>query len=325
MRALVIRDGDLAVEDRPVPEPSGTEVLVRVHGAGLNRADLLQRAGGYPAPPGVPADIPGLEFAGRVEQVGERVHALRPGDAVFGIVGGGAQAEYVLTEEGLCARVPASMDLVTAGGVPEAFITAHDALATQGDIHPGARVLINAVGSGVGTAGLQIACAIGATVVGTARTADKLERCKAIGLAAGVLVGESFDPAALAKDMVGAGGPFDVALELAGGRYVEADVQAAAEKGRVIVVGTLAGIGAQLDLLSLMVKRLVVRGTVLRARSTHEKAAATYSFAGQVVPLLDHGVIAPIVDAILPLDDAPKAYDLLASNATFGKVILSLV
>jgi NADPH:quinone reductase-like Zn-dependent oxidoreductase len=327
MRALTIQDGELVVAERPVPQLAAeNDVLVRVHGAGLNRADLLQRIGLYPAPPGWPADIPGMEFAGVVEQVSTNVHALKPGDAVMGIVGGGAQAEYVLTTQGCCARVPSSIDLVTAGGIPEAFITAHDALATQGEMHPGDRILVTAVGSGVGTAALQIAESLGATVVGTARTADKIERCRALGLAHGIVVTGDVDPVALADEVVAAaGGGIDVFAELVGGRYVEADVRAAADNARIVVIGTLAGGTAQLDLLTLMRKRAIIRGTTLRGRSEMEKAGATHAFAGQVIPLLAAGTIMPIVDAVLSLEDATKAYDLLASDSTFGKVILSLV
>jgi len=327
MRALTIRDGELVLADRPTPAIADPhDVLVRVHGAGLNRADLIQRMGMYPAPPGSPADIPGLEFAGVVEAVGAEVHALRAGDHVMGVVGGGAQAEYVLTTEQCCARVPSSLDIVTAGGIPEAFITAHDALATQGELHPGARVLVTAVGSGVGTAALQIAECLGATVVGTARSADKIERCQKLGLTHGIVVSGDVDPVALADDIVaGAGGPIDIVAELVGGRYVEADVRAAADRARIILIGTLAGISAQLDILTVMRKRAIIRGTTLRGRNAHEKGAATHAFAGQVIPLLASGTIAPVVEAVLPLDDAPKAYDLLASDATFGKVILSAV
>ena len=322
MKAAIVKDGAIVVEDRPVPEPSADQIVVRVHGAGLNRADLLQKAGGYPAPPGVPADIPGLEFAGVVEAIGPDVHGCKVGDRVFGITGGGAQAEYLLTAEAQVAPVPDGVDLVAAGGVPEAFVTAHDAMFTQAHLHPGETVLVHAVGSGVGTAALQLAKCIGATVVGTARTQEKLDRCAELGLDHGVLAPRDLDPKALAAQIVDAVGDVNVTIDLVGGDYFGVDLAVAAVKGRVVVVGTLAGITAETSLLSLMVKRLEVRGTVLRSRPAHEKAAATHAFAGHVLPLLAAGSVKPIVEEVLPLDEAAKAYELLASDSTFGKVVL---
>ncbi len=324
MRALVLSEGGrLSVEDRPVPEAVADQVVVRVHSAGINRADLLQRAGRYPPPPGAPADIPGLEFAGVVEATGPAVFGLQPGDAVMGIVAGGAHAEYLVTPESHCARVPDSLDLVTAGGIPEAFITAHDAMC-QADLHPGARVLVHAVASGVGTAALQLACAMGATVVGTSRTKDKLERATELGLHQAVAVERDFDPSDLARRIVDGGGPADVVIDLVGGPYLAVDVAAAAPKGRIVIVGIIAGARAELDMATLMGKRLTVRGTVLRSRPAHEKAAATHAFAGQVIPLLAACTVAPVVEEVVPLAEAERAYDLLAADTTFGKVILDL-
>src|SRR5919109_5336447 len=197
MRALVIQEGGrLVIEARSVPEPGADQVLVRVNGAGINRADPLQRAGRYPAPPGVPADIPGLEFAGVVEAVGSSVNSPCPGDRVMGIVAGGGQAEYLVTAAAHCARVPETIDLVEAGGIPEAFITAHDAMVVQGELMTGQRVLVHAVGSGVGTAALQLAECFGATVAGTSRSKDKLDRAVDLGLTHPILAPSGFDPAA---------------------------------------------------------------------------------------------------------------------------------
>ena len=325
MRALVLSEGGrLSIEDRPVPEPVADQVLVRLHGAGLNRADLLQRAGRYPPPPGAPEDIPGLEFAGVVEATGPAVFGLQEGDAVMGIVAGGAHAEYLVTPESHCARVPDSLDLVMAGGVPEAFITAHDAMCTQADLHPGARVLIHAVASGVGTAALQLACAMGATVVGTSRTKDKLDRAVELGLQQAVAVDAGFDPTEVTQRIIEGGGPADVVVDLVGGSYLAVDIAAAAPKGRIVIVGIIAGARNELDMATLMGKRLTLRGTVLRSRPGHEKAAATHAFAGQVIPLLAAGTVAPVVDEVVPLAEAERAYDLLAAETTFGKVILDL-
>ena len=323
MRAVVVPEpGRIEVEERPDPQPGPGEVVVRVHGAGLNRADLLQRAGLYPAPPGVPADIPGLELAGEVVAQGEGVSEPAIGARVFGIVGGGGQAELAVIPASSCAPVPADLDLVAAGGIPEVFVTAHDAMRTRADLLPGEHVLVHAVGSGVGTAVVQLAKAWNCTVTGTARTEDKLTRAAALGLDHGVLVTRDMEPDAIADAVQRAGGPPGVVIDLVGGPYVVADLLAAAPGGRIVVVGTLAGGTAAVPLLALMSKRLAMHGTVLRARSVEEKAAATAAFTREVVPLLDGRTVQPVIDAVLPLADAAAAYDRLASDATFGKIIL---
>ncbi|HET9730719.1 MAG TPA: NAD(P)H-quinone oxidoreductase [Acidimicrobiia bacterium] len=327
MRALTIVDSRLEIAERPVPEPGDGEVLVRVHGAGLNRADLLQRAGRYPAPAGVPADIPGLEFAGVVEGVGADVTDLEVGARVFAITAGGAQAEYVVVPARQCAVVPDGLDLVAMGGVPEAFITAHDAMITQARLQPGEWLLVHAVGSGVGTTALQLGKAFGARVAGTARSADKLDRCVAIGLDAPITPSTTADGTldidALAFAVIEATGTgADVTLDLAGGSYLEASVNAAAPKGRIVSIGSVAGGRASLPIVGVMGKRLTIMGTVLRARTVEEKGQATDAFVRDVVPLLADRRVAPIVETVVPLDEAERAYDLLASDATFGKVIL---
>ncbi|MCZ7528686.1 MAG: zinc-binding dehydrogenase [Acidimicrobiia bacterium] len=324
MRAVAIGPGGtLGIVDRPVPEPGADEVLVRVRAAGLNRADLLQRAGRYPAPPDVPADVPGLELAGEVAAVGPEVVRWAPGDRVMAVVGGGGQAEYALVPEAHCVAVPDGLDPVAAGGVPEAFVTAHDALRTRGRLVDGERVLVHAVGSGVGTAALQLATAWGCPVVGTARTATKLDRATGLGLDHAVLAPAELDPEALAAAVVAQGGPVDVTVDLVGGRYVQADVLAAAVKGRIVLVGALAGARAELSVVTVMGKRLTVVGTVLRSRSAAEKAEATAAFAAEVLPLLADGTVAPVVEAVVPMVEVERAYELLASDATFGKVILA--
>ncbi len=327
MRALAIVQGDLAVVERPVPTPEADQALVRVHGAGLNRADLLQRAGRYPPPPGVPADVPGLEFAGEVTGVGSAVDGLAPGDRVFGVIAGGAQAEYVVVHASHCASVPPGLDLVQMGGVPEAFITAHDAMVTLACLHAGEWVLVHAVGSGVGTAAVQLARAFGARVFGTARTAGKVERCRPLGLDDGVVPPTNddgtLDVDALAWSIIEATGEgAHVTLDLVGGAYVEVDVAAAATKGRIVCIGAIAGPRATLPVHVMLAKRLRLIGTVLRPRDAEEKAAATGAFVRDVVPLLADGRVAPVVHAVVPLERAGEAYDLLASDATFGKVIL---
>jgi putative PIG3 family NAD(P)H quinone oxidoreductase len=332
MRAATIVDGRLDVVERPSPEPAADEVVVRVHGAGLNRADLLQRAGRYPPPPGVPADVPGLEFAGIVEGVGSGVTSCAVGDRVMGIAGGGAQATHLAIRADQCTAVPAGADLVAMGGVPEVFVTAHDGMVVQGGLRAGDWVLVHAAGSGVGTAAVQLAHALGAHVVGTARTRDKLDRCRPLGLDAGIVPprsegahhGHDLDVDALAAAVVDATGGHgvDLALDLVGGAYVDADLAAAAPRGRIVLVGTLAGGRATLPILAVMGKRLTIVGTVLRARSLDEKAAALAAFARDVVPLLADGTLEPVIDTVLPLARIDDAYELVASDATFGKVLL---
>ncbi|HYT39615.1 MAG TPA: NAD(P)H-quinone oxidoreductase [Acidimicrobiia bacterium] len=326
MRALVIQEGGrLVIEDRPTPEPGTDQVLVRVHGAGINRADLLQRAGRYPAPPGAPPDIPGMEFAGVVETVGSAVATPCPGDRVMGIVAGGAQAEYVVTPAAHCARIPDGLDLIEAGGIPEAYITAHDAMVVQGELMAGQRVLVHAVASGVGTAALQLARCFGAIVVGTSRSKDKLDRAAELGLDHPILAPSGFDPSALAAEITAAAaGPMDVTVDLIGGPYLGVDIAAAAPGGQIVIVGLIAGRQAELDMGALLAKRLVVRGTVLRSRSSAEKADVTHLFEGQVVPLIARGTIRLVTDAVVPLAEAERGYELVGTDQTFGKVVLDL-
>jgi len=326
LKAATINNGRIDVVERPTPDPVDDQVLVRVHGAGLNRADLLQLAGNYPAPPGSPPDIPGLEFAGVAEACGPAATGVEIGARVFGVAGGGAQAEYIIVPAAQCAPVPDGLDLLTMGGAPEAFVTAHDALVTRAGLQAGEWVLVHAVGSGVGTAALQLAVALGARVVGTARTPAKLERCRALGLEHAIvppLADGELDVDALAwKILEATDGGVAVTIDLAGGRYVEVDIAAAALCGRIVLVGAIAGTQAGLPIHITMAKRLSIFGTVLRARNAEEKAAATAAFVRDVIPLLAAGRIAPVVDSVFPLERAAEAYELVRSDTTFGKVIL---
>lgn len=316
--------GPECLEVRAVPRPviAADQVLVRVRASGLNRADLLQRQGRYPAPAGYPQEIPGIEFAGEVAEVGPLVRMWKPGQRVFGLTGGGAQAEYLITQERLLAEVPANLDWSEAASIPEAFITAHDALWKQAELRPGETVLIHAVGSGVGLAAVQLARAIQAVPYGTSRTADKIEKARKWGLQDGVQVQQNFDEMLAVADKWTAGRGINVVLDLVGGPYVKASQKLLASRGRMMLVGSLAGASCELDSRFVMSKRLNIRGTVLRARSLEEKILATQAFAAEVVPLFANGVLRPNIDRRFKMADISKAHAHLESNTTFGKVIL---
>jgi len=326
MRAAVIsRPGGpevLELRDVEPPQAGTGEVLVRIRASALNRADLLQREGRYPAPPGWPADVPGMEIAGEVVACGSGTSLWKEGDRVFGIVGGGGNAEFIVTHERTLAAIPSNLSWTDAAAVPEAFITAHDALVTQAEVRPSERVLIHAIGSGVGLAAMQLACAAAAIPFGDARSAEKIDRARQLGLAEGVVVGE--DVGIVAKRVLewtqGVGA--EIVLDLVGGPYTPMSIAATAPKGRIILIGTMAGRDAALPLGMILGKRLTIRGTVLRARPLEEKIAVTRAFAAQVVPLLARGVVRPVVDRVFPLDQIAAAHRHLESNATFGKVVL---
>lgn len=323
MRAIAITKSGgpevLEIVERPSPEPSRGEVRVRVRATAINRADLLQRMGSYPAPADAPADIPGLELAGEVEALGSGVERLAIGDRVFGLVGGGAYAEQLVTHERALAKIPDSLSFEEAAAVPEAFITAHDAIVGQGGLRGGETLLVHAVGSGVGTAAIQLGRALGAHVIGTARTPGKLERAKALGLDVGIVPdGGRFAEAVHRADPRGAA----VVLELVGGAYLDEDLRCTQTLGRIVLVGLMAGARTQLDLALILRKRLRVFGTVLRSRPLEQKLAAMRAFEDQVVPLLARGRVVPVIDTVMNLDQAPEAHRRMASNAGFGKIIL---
>jgi NADPH:quinone reductase len=303
-------------------KPMLDRVRVRVRAAALNRADILQRMGRYPAPPGYPQDIPGLEFAGEVDEIGTEVRSWKPGERVFGIIGGGAQAEYVLVPANQLSQIPANLDWTAAAAIPEAFITAHDALFTQAKLQLGETVLVHAAGSGVGTAAIQLARTAGAKVYGTSRTADKLERAKQYGLNGSVVVGDN--PVAFVnavREWTSDSGA-NVILDLVGAAYFEANLSALAQRGRMILVGTTSGSKAMLDFSVIMRKRLSINGTVLRARADEEKARAIRLFTSNVVPLLADGTVRPVIDRTYNFEEIREAHSRLESNESFGKVVL---
>ncbi|RUL88986.1 NAD(P)H-quinone oxidoreductase [Tautonia sociabilis] len=327
MRAVVIaRIGGpeaLEVRDVPRPEARGDRILVRVRAAGLNRADTLQSRGMYPAPPGDPADIPGLEFAGEVEEKGpDAIGPLRPGDRVFGIVGGGGLAEYVALPERMAVPIPENLDWAAASAVPEAFLTAFDAIDHQAELRSGEAVLIHAVGGGVGSAAVQIAKAMGCPTFGTARTAEKLERLKEYGLDVGIDTSAEDFVAVVRERTDGLGVP--AIIDHVGGPYLANDLAALATRGRIVVVGLLGGRKAELDLAALLAKRARIVGTTLRARPIEQKIAVTRRFADRVVPWLARGLVRPIVDRAFPIDQVVEAARHVESNQGFGKVVLTM-
>jgi NADPH2:quinone reductase len=326
MRAIVIREpgGPEVLELRQVPSPEVPfgHVSVRVRFAGVNRADLLQRAGFYPAPPGAPRDIPGLEYAGTVDALGPGTSRRSLGDRVFGLVTGGAYAERVVVHEREAVPLPDMLSDRDAAAVPEAFVTAYDALRVRGSLEPGERVLVHAAGSGVGTAAIAIARALGCFVVGTSRTADKLDRCRDLGMNAGVVP----ERGAFAKQVLDATGGrgVDVVIDLVGGDYVRETIAACAPLARVVLVGLTAGATAEIPLGDVLRKRLTIVGTVLRARPLEEKIEAAKLLERSLVPLLVEGRVKPTVDRVFPLAEAAAAHAYVASNASFGKVLLEI-
>lgn len=328
MRAVVITQAGgpecLAVREVARPEPAPGEVLVRVHASAMNRADVLQRQGRYPAPPGSPPDIPGLEIAGEVVAHGSGATRRKIGARVFGIVGGGAHAEYAVANQDALAEIPEGLSWEDAGAIPEAFITAHDALVTQAALAPGETVLIHAVASGVGLAAVQIARAWGAIPFGTTRTREKLEAARESGMEDGLVVGRDLEVLGPAVERWTGGRGIDVTLDLVGGPYFVASAKVAATRGRLMIVGSLGGGTADFPLGLVLRKRLVIRGTVLRSRSLAEKVDATARFEREIVPLIAGGRLKPVVDSVFPLDRIADAHRRMESNESVGKIVVTM-
>jgi NADPH2:quinone reductase len=330
MRAATIREGEILLEEHPDPAPSAGEVLVRVRSAGLNGADMMQRRGLYPAPPGSPQDIPGMELAGEVQALGPSAAPPRfkLGDRVMAIVGGGGQAELAVVHERQLMPVPATLDWPAAGGLPETFTTAHDALFTQAELRPGERLLVHGGAGGVGTAAIQLAKATGALVTATVRRAESRAAVAALG--AEVIAPEDFAEH----------GPFDVILELVGAPNLAENLKALATGGRICVIGVSAGAKAELNLLALMGKRARIHGSTLRARSLEEKALAARRLEREALPLFEAhevasvskpgvgGVWMPVlfvpIAETFPLQDVAAAYDHFAAGGKLGKIVLTI-
>lgn len=311
MRAVTIEDGAIRVRERPAPTAGPGEVVVAVRAAGLNGADLLQRAGRYPAPTGFPQDIPGLEFAGTVAARGPAAQRFEVGDRVMAITGGGGQAELVVAHERVLMPVPETLDWPQAGGFPEAILTAHDALFSQAGLRPGERLLVTGAAGGVGTAAVQLGAATGAEVVASVRDRDRHDAVRALG-AAEVAV----------PDEVSDRGPFDVVLELVGAPNLGRHLEALGTGGRIVVIGVAAGARSEINLMALMRARGRIHGSTLRARPLEDKAVVTRRVEHEVLPLVSAGRITVPVHATVDLADAADAYETFATGGKLGKIVL---
>jgi NADPH:quinone reductase len=311
VHAVVIRDNRLLWEEREDPVPGDTELLVAVRAAGLNSADLMQRAGFYPAPAGWPQDVPGMELAGEVVGVGGQVTLFAPGDRVMAVVGGGAQATLARVDEQHALAVPDSLPWPEAGGFPEVFSTAFDALFTQAYLRMGERVLVTGAAGGVGTAGIQLAAEAGAIVVATVRDPARADDVTALGAQVVLAPGEE-----------GTAGPYDVVLELVGQASLTGVLPHLATWSRVVVIGVGSGGRMEIDLMQLMTKRARIGGSTLRSRSDQEKADVTAKVSHHVLPALTAGRLRVPVCATYPMSDAEVAYERFAAGAKFGKVVL---
>jgi len=312
MRAVTIREKEIVLEEHPDPVPGAGEVLVRVRAAGLNGADMMQGRGLYPAPPGSPQDIPGLELAGDVAALGSGAERFGPGDRVMAIVGGGGQAELAVVHERQLMPVPAALDWPAAGGLPEVFTTAHDAIFTQAGLRPGERLLVHGGAGGVGTAAVQLARAAGASATATVRREESREQVASLGA-------EVIAPEGFAEH-----GPFDVVLELVGAPNLAENLNALATGGRICVIGVSAGARAELNLLALMGKRARIHGSTLRARPLEEKALAARALEREVLPLFHSGALRVPVAETFALDDAAAAYERFAAGGKLGKIVLAV-
>lgn len=312
----------LHLAERAEPSPGPDQLLVRVKTSALNRADLLQALGQYPAPPGFPPDVPGLEYAGVVEAVGPRVQRHKVGDRVMGILGGGAFSEALCVNEREAMAIPVRMDFTDAAAIPEAFLTAFDAIVTQGGLRPSDSLLVHAATSGVGTAAIQLGRVLSATVLGTGRSKDKLERARALGLQHALPVE---GPPSFSREVTARSGGrgADVVVDLVGAAYLAETLRSMARRGRLIQVGLLGGAKAEIDLSVLMTRRLTLRGTTLRGRPLDEKIAVAQTFEREMLPFFATKALQPVVDSVLPFSEIREAARRMQANKTFGKVVLS--
>lgn len=323
MRSIVITAAGgaevLQAQSRPEPECGAGEILVRIKATAVNRADVLQRKGNYPAPPGASPDVPGLEYAGIVKALAADVINFKVGDRVFGLAPGGTYQEYLAVHASTAMHLPAELSWTDGAAIPEAFITAYDAVCLQANLKSGENLLVSAAASGVGIAAAQIARALGARTIGTVRQQTKIDSLK-----------KYFDHVICVQD-----GQFadqvnalcqgaDVVLELVGGDYVSEDLKCTRSLGRIMVVGLLAGAKCNFNLGALLAKRLTLKGTTLRARSIVEKSQVTALFASEILPLFSQGKLRPVIEKIFPIDEAAAAHKMMEADMNFGKIVLDL-
>jgi len=325
MRAVVITQPGgpevLEIQNRPTPEPGLGQIRVRVRASALNRADVSQRLGRYPAPAGSPADIPGLEYAGEVESLGPQTSLWKIGDPVMGVVGGGAHAEFVCVHEREAIPAPTIIPLEECAAIPEAFLTAYDALFDKLELRTGESVLIHAAGSGVGTAAIQLARIAGVTTVGTSRSQVKLDRCLELGMSAGFHVTGSDWAKRLLADMRLPS--VNAVLDLVGAAYLQGNLEILGSQGRMVSVGLTGGSKGELDMRLLMRKRITIVGTVLRARPLEEKISLARDFAERMIPRFADRMLRPVIDRTLPFSEIRAAHEAMEANETFGKIVLA--
>ena len=325
MRSIIVSEPGAAevlkIVEREKPVVGKDELLVKVCAFGLNRADIAQRLGRYPAPQGVPADVPGLEYAGEVEAVGDSVSKFKKGDRVFGLVGGGSYQEYLLVHAETAMPIPKDISFAHAAAYPEAFVTAFDAMVLQGKLKPRMKVLISAVGSGVGLAAAQIAKLYRAQALGTSRTQDKLDRAKA-------LIGEGFTAlkcdkdASFSRQVKESFGDIDLFVELVGGKYVEEDIKCAAAKATIMLIGLLGGTLTELSLNLILMKRLKLIGTSMRSRTLEEKIALTKRFESELLPFIASQELQANLDCTMPFEQIVQAHKMMEADANFGKIVM---
>ncbi|MEP6506913.1 MAG: NAD(P)H-quinone oxidoreductase [Gemmatimonadales bacterium] len=310
----------LELRELPSPNPGSNEIRVAVRASALNRADISQRKGAYAAPPGAPKDIAGLEYSGEVESVGEHVTLWKTGDRVMGLVGGGAHAELLCTHEREAISIPARLTFEQAAAIPEAFLTAYDAVFRQLRLQVGQRLLIHAAGSGVGTAAIQLARLAGLKVVGTSRSANKLEKARPLGLEFGITASADNWPDRVLEIFPSG---VDAVLDLVGGPYLAGNMKVVTSRGQIVVVGLTAGRQQDIDLGLLLHKRIHIFGTVLRSRAIEEKISLATEFSSKVLHSFDDGSLVPVIDTVMSFANVREAHDSMESNDTFGKIVLS--
>jgi putative PIG3 family NAD(P)H quinone oxidoreductase len=321
MRAVVYTGAGgaevIQLRDVAMPEPGPHQIRVRVRAAGLNRVDVYQRRGVYPAPPGWPADIPGLEYAGTIDALGSGVSRWKVGARVMGLVGGGAHAEHVVVHEAEALRLPGKLDFIQGAAIPEAFFTAYDALVTRARLARGERVLIHAVGSGIGTAAVQIVRLLGGVAIGTSRTPGKLERARALGLEVPISTAGDRSFREQLSD------PVDVIVDVLGASALADNLALLSTRGRMVVLAFLQGSQVNGDLMPLLRKRLEIIGSVMRTRSPEERIELAAAFRRDMLPHFSSGELQPVVGATLPMTEIAAAHRAMESNETFGKVVLT--